>query len=178
MEPNIHHHTWDKLEGESAQAYRAFTAYRDLRADRSLDAAYRSVTGQQESSKRASGRFTGWSGQFDWKQRAEAYDAHLERTVRAETESSFIENHQRALGAFMERQRTVSAAATNVATGLLIRSGEALQHLKPATLKPGQLASLIRAAASVAEAASNAEAMALAVDELLRDLENRQRCSA
>jgi hypothetical protein len=65
---------FEKQPGESPQAWRAFQVHRDLGPKRSVDRAYRIYSEQQESTKRASGRFTSWSVKHDWVARAQAWD--------------------------------------------------------------------------------------------------------
>ena len=66
----------------------------------------------------------------------------------------------------------LSAAASNAAIGLLTKANEGLRNLDPGKMKPLELASLFRAAAAVASAASNVEAIALGVDDLLKERAN------
>lgn len=67
---------WDRLDGETAKAWAAFCAYRDLGPKRSIVQAYRRATGN-EGAAQAPGRWNGWSSQFGWIERATLYDAHL-----------------------------------------------------------------------------------------------------
>ena len=164
---------WDRRADESAQAYCAFVTYRDLRSDRSIDAAYRAVTGPQKGTKRASGRFKEWSQTHDWLKRAEAYDAYRERQLRSDHEAATSANYDKDLAAYFDRQKKLSAAAGNAAIGLLSKATTGLQALDTSKLKPMELAALFRAAASVASAASDAEAIALGVDDLMKDMANR-----
>jgi hypothetical protein len=164
---------WDQRADESAQAYCAFVAYRDLRSERSIDRAYRAVRGQQNGNKRATGQFTEWSQRYEWKQRAEAYDAYLEHKFRSEQEESASKAYWNDLGAYFDRQKKLSAAAGNVAIALLTKAGEGLKRLDASHLKPLELASICRAAAAIAAAASDAEAVALGVDDLLKDIASR-----
>lgn len=162
---------WDRRETESAQAYHAFTVYRDLRADRSIDAAYRHVTGVQKGHNRATGRFKAWAADHEWMKRAEAYDAHLEMMARVEMESAATDRHRDSLAEFQDRQRRLSAAAADAAIALLAKASERLRDLDVKEISAGALPSYFRAAASIAESASNSEAQSLAVDELLRAME-------
>ena len=73
---------WTRRPGETATAYAAFCAYRDLGPGRSLDAAYAQAKGLQKGDKRASGNFQRWRRDHAWKNRAEAYDAYLDEQKR------------------------------------------------------------------------------------------------
>src|SRR5215469_16904101 len=91
---------WEQRDGESMPAYLAFVVYRDMRGERSIDAAYRASRGPQVGTKRASGRFKDWSQKYDWKERAEAYDAYLERKIRAKLEDEMVGGYERDLAAY------------------------------------------------------------------------------
>jgi len=165
-------HSWEQRDGESTQAYLAFIVYRDMRSERSIAAAYRAARGQQNGNKRATGQFTEWSQKFEWKTRAEAYDAYLERKVREKLEADTVVGYERDLAAYFDRQKKLSAAAGNAAIGLLTKASEGLKTLDAKAMKPAELAALFRAAAAVASAASDAEAIALGVDDLLKERAN------
>ena len=160
---------WTRLDGETAVAYAAFCVYRDLGPGRSLDAAYRKHKGQQKGNKRATGHWTRWYSKFDWKTRAEAYDAHLELLARRGREAAYIQDLQR----FQERQKKLSQATLGAAIRLLQKAGERLQALDADEIPPQSLPAYFRAAAAVAEAATNAEATALGLHELITLLDAR-----
>jgi hypothetical protein len=90
---------FEKQPGESDRAWAGFQIYRDLGQARSIDKAYRIYTGQKESDKRASGRFTKWSQDHDWLDRAQAYDDYHEM-VRREA----IEQYERREGVDLTRR--------------------------------------------------------------------------
>jgi hypothetical protein len=70
---------WDRLENEPERAYRAFEVYRNLpSAERTLIAAYRQHVGNPEAAK-PSDTWSRWSSEFAWRERAAAYDAHIDR---------------------------------------------------------------------------------------------------
>src|SRR5918997_5817178 len=70
---------WDRLENESERAYRAFESYRYLpSAERTLIEAYRQHVGNPHAAK-PSDTWSRWSSEFAWRERAAAYDAHIDR---------------------------------------------------------------------------------------------------
>jgi hypothetical protein len=156
---------WEQMPEESGKAYAAFCAYRDMGRQRSLTKAYRQHSGHTTATA-VSGSYASWSITYEWLRRAEAYDAYLERLARQEREEAYVQD----LEGFRARQKQLAAAATSVASLLLLLVGEKLKNMKekkeiiPATLLP----SYARAAAAVAAAATNSEAQALAVEELLK----------
>ena len=157
---------WDRLPGESARAYACFARYRDAGPSRSLAAAYRQETGKKQAGN-PTGQWTGWYAAHDWKDRATAYDAHLELQARQEREAE----HLREIEAFRDRQRRMATDTLESTLLLLERANERLDALDPADISAAALPSYFRAAVSIAAAATDAEASALAVTELLALLE-------
>jgi hypothetical protein len=78
---------WDRQDGESTPAYEAFVTYRDLGAERSLDA----VGGKLGKSGSLVSR---WSGRWDWVSRAAAYDAHMEKVGQQSREAETAEKEK------------------------------------------------------------------------------------
>ena len=67
---------WERQKGESAQAYEAFTTYRDMGAERSLT----KVSQALNKTRTLLGR---WSSTWNWQERVRAYDNELEKEARA-----------------------------------------------------------------------------------------------
>ena len=102
---------WTRQSGETKRAYACFCAYRDLGPSRTLLAAYRQKTGKK-TAKQSSGHWNAWYRKHEWKQRAEAYDAHLDHQKRqAEAEKwrergeALVEEQFRLAQAMMEKAR-------------------------------------------------------------------------
>ena len=76
---------WNQRTDESVAAYSAFSVYLKLPAnERTLDRAYQVYYehkhGQPAGSpKKAPGTWTAWSQQYDWYERAQAFDANEQR---------------------------------------------------------------------------------------------------
>lgn len=156
---------WTRRDGESAKAFKAFGLYRDMEPSRrSIDAAYHAYTGQQGSNKRASGFFTAWTAAHDWTARAAAYDAHRERQ-RLEAQGT------EEIEAFRDRQIKLAAATTATTIRLLQRLNERLETLTAAEITPQMIPSYARAVAAVADASTNAEAVANGAAAILRDMD-------
>ncbi len=154
---------WTRSDDETAKAYTAFCLYRDLGSGRSLDAAFAQAKGCQKGVKRVSGFWQRWSRDHAWKNRAEAYDAHLELLSRREREAAYMKDME----AMRQRQKKLSLATFNAAISLLHKAMQRLQALDAADIDPGKLPAYFRAAAAVAEMATNAEAVALGLHELV-----------
>lgn len=93
---------WERQPGEGREAFEAFRQYRDIEPrERSIDAAFCAATGQQKGNKRAAGRWTHWSREWEWVSRAEAYDRYLRDLELAAREEAIAK--EQALWA--ERQR-------------------------------------------------------------------------
>jgi hypothetical protein len=86
---------WDRMPGESSKAYSAFVLYRDQGPRRTIDEASRLYhAGNQASNPdadrtptgrkiRASGVVRGWVVRWKWQERAQAWDAEMDRRKQA-----------------------------------------------------------------------------------------------
>ncbi len=71
-------HSWSQQLGETPEAYAGFRAYLELGpGNRNIAAAYRKLRGVGPDVK-VSGYFGRWSSQWNWRQRAAEWDAHVE----------------------------------------------------------------------------------------------------
>ena len=68
--------SWDRKPFESAKAFAAFCAFRDLGSDRSVVGAYREIKGRPAAAQ-PSGQWKAWASDHQWEERAAAYDAHM-----------------------------------------------------------------------------------------------------
>ncbi len=160
---------WERQPEETATAYAAFCTYRDLGTARTMLAAFRQKT-SKKTAKQAAGHWNDWHKKNKWKARAQSYDAHLERLLRAKREATYIKD----LDALRERQKKLAQVTLNAAIGLLQKAGERLTNLKPGEIDARTLPTYFRAAASIAEAATNAEATALGLFELITMLDGHE----
>ena len=82
---------WHRLENEPDRAYEAFQTFLSLPSgDRTLVAAYRAFVGNPDASK-LSDAWNGWARHYAWKERARAYDAHIDRIRRTAMEKAIEE---------------------------------------------------------------------------------------
>lgn len=86
---------WNKrMSSETAKAYEAFSIYRDMGMDRSVESAWWSSTdeyknGGDKGEKTVPGYWKNWSTKFKWRSRCEAYDDHqseIKRKIKEEEE--------------------------------------------------------------------------------------------
>jgi len=120
---------WDRQEGESSRAYRAFCWYRDLGADRSIHKAYQEFIRTRKRLKtdqniRVSAKWKEWATKYKWVERAEAYDDYIEREKRKQNEEAIFEMYRRQAETAVSLQRKLK---------------ERLENLKPEELSPNDL---------------------------------------
>ncbi len=150
---------WTRSDDETAKSYAAFCLYRDLGSARSLEKA-RQRLGKSSGYIR---QLETWSSRYAWLRRSKGYDAYLELLSRREREASYMTDME----AMRQRQKKLSLATFSAAIGLLHKAMERLKALDAADIDPGKLPAYFRAAAAVAEMATNAEAVALGLHELV-----------
>jgi hypothetical protein len=114
---------WERWPDESAKAYLAFCAYRDLGPTRSLINAYRLQKGYEKAT--ISGTWNKWRKTYHWKNRAEAFDKQRVTDLR---ETKRQVDHQ-LLGLRLQRQTRVYSAYATLADELLQRVAETLPGL-------------------------------------------------
>lgn len=83
---------WQRQPDETTKAYKAFTLYRDMGAERSLSKV-REKLGRKSGYER---QLQEWSSQHKWVERAAAYDHDLEERLTAAFEEQLI-NRRRVL---------------------------------------------------------------------------------
>lgn len=153
--------SWERMPHESSKAYQAFMLYRDLGPGRSLTAAHKA---HKAGAHGASGQWTRWSSAHEWKRRAEDYDIWHERQLRIEREKE----HREELKSYRERQKKLAQVSLSAATALLSKAGARLNTIKPEDIPAKSLGTIFRAAAMLAQAATEAEGTALSVGDLLQ----------
>lgn len=95
--------SWSKQPKESDRAYQAFTVYRDMGAERSLDKAYVLLWTQKHQNttktapKEAPRHWSEWSSKFAWVERAKAFDAHLDAQLQRQFEDELILKRQQVI---------------------------------------------------------------------------------
>jgi hypothetical protein len=104
---------WEQRHSESAKAFAAFKAYRDLGEQREFLAAYRQLTGKSNARKQ-SGQWQRWSSDHEWKARALAYDRNLEQVAERARVASMKAQEKK----WADRRETIREDA--FATGTLL----------------------------------------------------------
>src|SRR5687767_8719206 len=90
---------WQRQDGETATAFAAFVAFRDGGPVRTLAGAYRLGSGRRQA-RSASGCWVNWYRRWNWRLRAEAWDAHLEQQLQVQ-----IGRHQQEQAAGLAQQQ-------------------------------------------------------------------------
>lgn len=110
---------WERREDESAPAFAAFVAFRDMEpAKRSLVDAYRIAKGKPEA-RQGPGTWNTWRHKFTWDARSAAWDDHL---VAEELEA--IAAQRRRDAALWERRREKLRQDTHEISQALLRKAE------------------------------------------------------
>lgn len=94
---------WEPQSGESTPAFAAFVEYRDMGAERSLDAVQRKI-------RKNARLLAKWSGRWNWVKRVRAYDAHLDGIIRHGRETE-LAKHSRTIASAHDVLAEVSAIA-------------------------------------------------------------------
>jgi len=116
---------WDQRPGESSKQYKAFLDYLELGRRRSYDQAYRK-TYAKPPHYRAPNFFRAWAHRFQWEDRAQAWDIHLEEEQRqAEIEATREEARKQV-------QTRMQAYQMVMSTGVTVISKADLPNLTPA----------------------------------------------
>src|SRR5262249_30887465 len=108
--------------GESARAFGAFCAYRDLGPRRSLRAAAEAF--YRRSSAAVLRQLQTWSGALGWVERAAAWDRHLDAQARHAQEKA---------------RRAMAERHSQEARGLQAKALERLRALRPEELGPADV---------------------------------------
>lgn len=80
-------HKWERLPQESSKQFEAFTLYRDLGPNRSIQ----KVAQERTEGRPHTSRLKEWSFKYEWVERATAYDAHLDEIRRSGKEDEIRE---------------------------------------------------------------------------------------
>jgi hypothetical protein len=122
---------WERLDGESPQAFEAFAAYRDMGADRSLSKVARHLGKSKSLLDR-------WSVQHHWVNRSDAWDIEADRLHR---------------GYLIAHRRDVDRRLLGIAGAMQAKMVEALRQLDASTLTARDMAAWLTATTAAQRAA-------------------------
>ncbi len=117
---------WERREGESAQAFQAFAAYRDMGAQRSIT----KVAQKLGKSRELIGR---WSSSWNWRARADAWDDETDRLSREELKKGITEMRKNHV---------------EIAKAMLVKAVKAMKNM-PEKMSPRDVATMVDVAAKL-----------------------------
>lgn len=162
---------WLRQPGEPSRWYARFERFRLMGPGRSLLAIYNEEREKARKSATIPASWRDAADKWQWRARAEAWDAAEQERRRAAEEQAYRE----ALDAHRDNALKLSRVALNNAVRLLQKTDQRLAAMNADEIPVKALPAYLRAAAAVAEAALNGEAQALSVDQLLRQLAHGDR---
>lgn len=118
---------YERQKGETKKAYEAFTIYRDLGIDRSIRKVAQKLGKSQQLMSR-------WSSQYNWVERAQAYDDEMDRLAILENEKErkeMLKEHNSIARKFLEKVKQGADA------------------VKPETMTPNELAKWLEIAVKI-----------------------------
>ncbi|MGE5551503.1 MAG: hypothetical protein ACM3ZC_13405 [Bacteroidota bacterium] len=118
---------WEQQQGETAKAFAAFSAYRDMGAERSLSKVSHVLSKSKPLLQR-------WSSTYSWVERVEAWDRF---TARQEQEAA------------LKARLDMSARHAKAAMVLMQKALQKLAKMKPEELEPGDVARFIDTAVKI-----------------------------
>lgn len=89
---------WERQQGESAQAFEAFTTYLEMGTERSI----RKVGQKLDKSRTQIGK---WSSTWNWQERVRSYDNELEKEARKKAIADRKAMTKRHIGIAMQLQK-------------------------------------------------------------------------
>ena len=102
--------SWERFDGESAKAYKAFCVYRDMGSTRSLAKTARAMN-HPPGYKQTLGK---WSTKNNWQSRCYDYDEHIEKLARLANEEIINEMINRHAGDAYKIQQIVMEALERI----------------------------------------------------------------
>ena len=161
---------WERQPGETARAYECFCVFRDAGPSRVLVDVYRQVTGRFKARDPA-GVWGAWCKNNDWWERAELYDAHLERKRLEDRAEADRQAHLEAISEYRKAHLAVARATFG-------NSGEALNLLKKFLQSQPKIKDWDEATKAIRviafKEASEVWASALGIDVLMEQLRDDQ----
>lgn len=115
---------WERQPGESGPAFEAFAAYRDMGEKRTISAVAKQLNKSGTLCHR-------WKLRYDWRARADAYDASIAEEARREAISKRKEMQKRHIKISMQLQA---------------KALEALKSMQPAEMTPKDIKEFLRLA--------------------------------
>ncbi len=132
LTPTADRHPWERLKDggkfiESQKAFEAFTIYRDMGPTRSLVKVGQTLAKTRQNLNR-------WSSQFQWVERCDRYDEHMDRIALLEQEDA---------------RRAMAREHIELANAMLEKVAQRLADLDPEQISPAQIPNYIQTAVNI-----------------------------
>ncbi|MAC55467.1 MAG: hypothetical protein CME31_23235 [Gimesia sp.] len=130
---------WDQLEGETATAFRAFCAYRDMGLDRTQRQAWEMLQrADGKQTKSMNPRWKEWRKHYRWDDRSEAFDAYQDSIFQKRLIDTNMKSRQKMIRSAQNLQE-FAVQVIHKSDIEEMDSDEARKHLKTAVtaLKDG-----------------------------------------
>jgi len=127
---------WERQNGEGPQAFRAFAAYRDSGAGgarRSLTKTAQNLT-KSDDLPYSDGTLKQWSRQWNWQERAAAWDDEMDRQAREELAKGITEMRKKHV---------------DIAREMLQKAQQALQQIASDEMTPKDVTTMVDVAAKL-----------------------------
>ena len=118
---------WERQDYETSKSYEAFSIYRDLGTERSLNETAKKLGKSKTLIER-------WSRLYHWQERIASYERELENQALAEKKKTAAETRKRQLQIAMQLEK---------------RALEALKNIQPEDLTPKDVKEFLRLATDI-----------------------------
>jgi hypothetical protein len=118
---------WERQRGETSRAWEAFSVYRDMGADRSINKTARKLSKNRTT-------IADWSVKYEWVKRAAAWDAEQDRIARQEQISEIKKMRKRH---------------ADLASAMLVKAARALQRIPEDEIRAGDVSRMVETAAKL-----------------------------
>ena len=160
---------WERLPEETASAFVAFCAYRDMTANRTLDGAWSKHTGRTGAV--APGSWRRYSSAYKWVERVSAYDrwraaSHYNNAIDLVNDEIRDANLQIVVDS-IRRYREDMDRRLRVMGILYAKIAQHFNEygIEAGALKPNEAAQLARALASLSDSINNSQALLVGFDQ-------------
>lgn len=118
---------WERQPGETIKAFEAFSVYRDLGVNRSIEKAGKALGKSRVT-------LEPWSAKFLWVKRAAAWDAEQDRVARQ---------------AQLDEIKKMRKRHASLASAMLVKAAKALQRIPEDEIKAGDVSRMVETAAKL-----------------------------
>ena len=158
---------YEKLEAETTKAYEAFCFYRVMGLGRSVARVSKEHTKNLPTVKK-------WSTEHNWVQRAEAFDLDQEAIARQVLEEENRELYRKKLRKYNQENEEIGKALRSTAVIMLQKFRAFANDLDPKDIKTNNAANIVRSIETCIVQGDRLMADSLAIEKLLKQLEDNE----